>query len=123
VPAFPQRQFGLPLGHHVPGRETDCGQAPARPEADCCSRAPDVPRRSSPSTVGGMGAAAAPASEPHLRFAAALRTVRFAPPASRVEAGRRSASSTDRARSHRVDGERRSDRWREVALRGRPVRP
>ncbi|WP_413253497.1 hypothetical protein [Streptomyces mirabilis] len=58
VPAFPQRQFGLPLGHHVPGRETDCGQPPARPEADFCSRAPDVPRRSSPSTVGGMGPAA-----------------------------------------------------------------
>ena len=35
VPAFPQEQFGLPLGHHVPGREADRGQAPApsRPRA------------------------------------------------------------------------------------------
>lgn len=31
VPAFAQEQFGLPLGHHIPGREADRGQAPALP--------------------------------------------------------------------------------------------
>ncbi len=32
VPAFPQEQLGLPLGHHVPGREADRGQALAPPD-------------------------------------------------------------------------------------------
>jgi hypothetical protein len=33
VPAFPQEQFGLPLGHHAPGRQAERGQAPALPYA------------------------------------------------------------------------------------------
>jgi hypothetical protein len=33
VPALPQEQFGLPLGHHVPGPETDRRQAPPLPHA------------------------------------------------------------------------------------------
>lgn len=33
MPAFSQEQFGLPLGHHVPGRQADCGQTASLPHA------------------------------------------------------------------------------------------
>ncbi|GHD52137.1 hypothetical protein GCM10010335_64180 [Streptomyces galbus] len=33
MPALPQEQFGLPLGHHVPDRQAERGQAPALPHA------------------------------------------------------------------------------------------
>ncbi|OKJ29848.1 hypothetical protein AMK24_29385 [Streptomyces sp. CB02366] len=33
VPAFPQEELGLPLAHHVPGRQAERGQAPALPHA------------------------------------------------------------------------------------------
>ncbi|MEV4193279.1 hypothetical protein [Streptomyces toxytricini] len=31
VPALAEEEFGLPLGHHVPGRQADRGQASALP--------------------------------------------------------------------------------------------
>ncbi|NEC80138.1 hypothetical protein G3I38_13070 [Streptomyces sp. SID7958] len=31
VPALPQEEFGLPLGHHIPSRQAERGQAPALP--------------------------------------------------------------------------------------------
>ncbi|GAA2509559.1 hypothetical protein GCM10010406_52520 [Streptomyces thermolineatus] len=33
MPALPQEQFGLPLGHHVPVFETERGKAPPLPHA------------------------------------------------------------------------------------------
>ncbi|MEV5149348.1 hypothetical protein AB0L14_34390 [Streptomyces sp. NPDC052727] len=33
MPALPQEQLGLPLGHHVPSRQAERGQAPALPHA------------------------------------------------------------------------------------------
>lgn len=62
VAAFPQEQFGLPLGHHVTGREADRGQAPAlqtpgRTPASSWAARSDLPagRRPSPTITPRKG--------------------------------------------------------------------
>jgi len=71
LPSTVARQFGLPLRHHVPGRQADRGQVPALPDPgrDTCLVLGGAQRRARPAVAVTDTEEIAPVAGTDLRLA------------------------------------------------------